>query len=441
MPQFTTVSVSEIVFRTDLYPRIDHDHATVNRYAEDLSVLPPIEVNQQNILIDGWHRWTAHRQAGSKTIPVTVTKTASEAEVFELAVVRNAAHGLAMTSADKSEYATRIYRAARKADQPAVEARLCRTLSVSSSWMEKALSRSKKDQKAAERRQMARLWLAGYTQDEIADQAGVTQQTFTNLLKPAEIGKSGRVETEVERLTRLASCAGWKVDTEFTDIDLPLYDVWKAKASSNTTNHPGQTEALFTDWLLYLYTKPGEMVVDPFAGGGTTIDVCKRRFRRYFVSDSTPIPAREADIRQHDVTSGILKPPQWNDVALVYLDPPYGGQVSGEYSDEDTDLANMPVEKFRSALLKAVNAYTGKLRDGAHLALVMQATQWHGDEGRERQDHLMALAHGVKRARLVERIQCPYESQQATPQMVEWAKNNRRILTLSREIAVWRVTR
>ena len=45
---------------------------------------------QANILIDGWHRWTAHRQAKAETVPATVTETASEAELFELAVVRNA---------------------------------------------------------------------------------------------------------------------------------------------------------------------------------------------------------------------------------------------------------------------------------------------------------------------------------------------------------------
>ena len=33
---------------------------TVQKYAEDLSVLPPVEVNQRHELIDGWHRWTAH---------------------------------------------------------------------------------------------------------------------------------------------------------------------------------------------------------------------------------------------------------------------------------------------------------------------------------------------------------------------------------------------
>ena len=124
---------------------------------------------------------------------------------------------------------------------------------------------------------MARLWLAGESNVEIAKRLGVSEASIFNFCK------SGKIEDTL----------GFKTDPEFTDIDPPLYDVWKAKASSNATKHPGQTEALFTDRLLYLYTKPGEMVIDPFVGGGTTIDVCKRRFRRYFVSDSTPIPARQ----------------------------------------------------------------------------------------------------------------------------------------------------
>ena len=55
-----------VVWREDLYPRIKPDMAVIARYAENLEVLPPIEVNQNNILIDGYHRWTAHRQAALK---------------------------------------------------------------------------------------------------------------------------------------------------------------------------------------------------------------------------------------------------------------------------------------------------------------------------------------------------------------------------------------
>lgn len=55
-----TRKVSDITFREDLYPRIETSAITVQKYAEDLDVLPPIEINQNNELIDGWHRWTAH---------------------------------------------------------------------------------------------------------------------------------------------------------------------------------------------------------------------------------------------------------------------------------------------------------------------------------------------------------------------------------------------
>ena len=65
---------------------------------------------------------------------------------------------------------------------------------------------------------------------------------------------------------------------------MPLFDVWKAKTSVNAVKHPGQSDQLFTDRLVYLYTKPGDMVIDPFAGGGPTVDVCKARLRRYFCS-------------------------------------------------------------------------------------------------------------------------------------------------------------
>ena len=61
------IRTSEVVFRQDLYPRIDTSVKTVQKYAEDLSVLPPIEINEHNELIDGWHRWTAHKKSSGPT--------------------------------------------------------------------------------------------------------------------------------------------------------------------------------------------------------------------------------------------------------------------------------------------------------------------------------------------------------------------------------------
>jgi hypothetical protein len=66
-----------------------------------------------------------------------------------------------------------------------------------------------------------------------------------------------------------------------TDFTPPIYNVWKQQTKTEGSSHFGNSEVRWLDNLLYLYTKPFDIVVDPFAGGGSTIDLCKKRFRRY----------------------------------------------------------------------------------------------------------------------------------------------------------------
>ena len=416
----TTISVSDVVFRQDLYPRIDHDPALVQRYQENLDVLPPIEVNQHNILIDGWHRWTAYKQAKASEIEVTVTETASEVELLRLAVVRNAAHGKQMSSADKKEYALRIYgmTTSWSGDD---ETRIAKDLSASSSSIRGWLARAKKDTSSAKNRQIARLWLLGHTQQEISSITGDSRENV------------GKIAT----ISKITEKSGYTHDPDYTNFTAPIYDVWKLKESGNSVRHSGQSEVSFVDNLLYLYTEPGDIVIDPFAGGGSTIDICRKRLRRCFASDLTPIESRKNEIREHDITSGLLKPPQWKDVSLVYLDPPYGAQVASAYSDKSEDLANQDNDAIAPAVAEVIKAYMSKLSARSHIALIIQATQWHA-ENRRRVDHVWRIAElGLPMP--IQRIQVPYESQQAKAQMVSWAKENREILTLSREIVVWEI--
>src|ERR1700704_3604499 len=88
--------------------------------------------------------------------------------------------------------------------------------------------------------------------------------------------------------------------------------------------------------LLWLYTQPGDIVVDPFAGGGTTIDVAKRMGRRVWASDLHP-STPTLPIHEHDATDGwSAEAPRKAD--LVILDPPYWQQAKGRYSDDLDDL-------------------------------------------------------------------------------------------------------
>lgn len=224
-----------------------------------------------------------------------------------------------------------------------------------------------------------------------------------------------------------------------TDFDPPLYNIWKQQEKSSGSSHFGNSEVRWLDNLLYMYTQPFDVVVDPFAGGGSTIDLCRKRLRRFFVSDRKPIVEREKEIRKHDVTDDVppLHKQLWQDVRLVYLDPPYWKQAEGQYSNDPTDLANMSLDQFNETLSGIITKIGKKMTGGGHITLIIQPTQWKAPD-RQVVDHILGMCSMVKLP-VERRISVPYESQQCTPQMVEWAKENRELLVLSREIVVWRV--
>ncbi len=456
-PSVARVPLSEIKYREDLYPRIETSAVTVQKYAETLGVLPPIEVNQHNELIDGWHRWTAHKKQKAETIAVVVTQTESDAHLLELAIERNATHGLQLSQEDKERMAKRIYETCVYSNQTEREekkAYLAKILSVSDRTIRDWLSRMDKDAKADLRRLAFDMWLACYTHEEIAEKVGYKRRTVSDFLETVAFGGNGDSAISAQTLDpdsdsdddeETGNTLGrWKATKanaplaeHAVDFDVPLYNVWKFKEKTKGSKHFGNTESTIVDNLLYLYTQPFDIVVDPFAGGGSTIDVCKKRFRRYYVSDRKPVVEREHEIRQADITESLPGPSRWEDVKLVYLDPPYWKQAEGQYSDDPSDLANMDLDAFTKALASLVKSYAKKLKPGARIALIIQPTQWKAPE-RAYTDHVADLLREVKLP-VDMRIQCPYESQQCNAQMVEWAKENRKLLVLSRELVVWRV--
>jgi len=211
-----------------------------------------------------------------------------------------------------------------------------------------------------------------------------------------------------------------------TDFDLPIYNIWKHFGNGNQT---------LLDNLLYLYTKPFDIVVDPFAGEGNTIDVCKKRLRRYYVSDRNPAVEREKEIRQHDIIAGLPNLHNWQDVKLVYLDFPHWKQAGEQYNEGAQNLAPMSLEEFNAQLSALINGLAKKLKQ-AYIALVIQPTQWEAPE-KQFIDHVGDMLRLVKLP-VDMRFSVPCGSQQCTPEMLQWAKENKRCLVLAKEIIVWR---
>jgi hypothetical protein len=80
------------------------------------------------------------------------------------------------------------------------------------------------------------------------------------------------------------------------------FDVWQFQKAGGESSYFGKLPPQVVENLLWLFTEPGDIIVDPFAGGGTTIDVAKRMGRRVWASDRKP-STPTLPIHQHDIRS------------------------------------------------------------------------------------------------------------------------------------------
>ncbi len=126
----------------------------------------------------------------------------------------------------------------------------------------------------------------------------------------------------------------------------------------------GATPAYVIWNLLERYTREGDLVVDPFAGGGTTLDVAREGKRRALGYDVHPTrdDIFNADARTLPLEDGVAD--------FVFMDPPYGTHL--EYGDDPRDIGKLDAlagdEYFRA--MDAVFAEVERvLRDRRYLAL------------------------------------------------------------------------
>jgi len=95
----------------------------------------------------------------------------------------------------------------------------------------------------------------------------------------------------------------------------------------------GRTPAYVVWNLLRRYTREGDLVVDPFCGGGTTLDVARSLERRALGYDIEP--TREdifrADARDLPLEDGVAD--------FVFMDPPYSTHI--EYSDREECIGKL----------------------------------------------------------------------------------------------------
>lgn len=404
-----TRKTTDIVFREDLYPRFEPKQQLIQQYAYSLEFLPPITINQDNILIDGFHRWKAHQLNNGTEIKAEIIQTTTDKEIKRLAYRLNSNHGLQLTQDEKRKYAVEMA-------EEMTNRELCLLLSVDESSISRWTKGRREELDAERDRKIIELYLRAWnTQASIAEELGVTQQTVSNTTKKMQLQDFGK------------------------DFKPYIYNIWNLQKQDNAVgSHFGSFPQVFMENLLYFHTQPLDIVYDPFAGGGTTIDACKRMLRRYYCSDRLVKPGREKDILQHDIVSrlpdGMPKPD------LVFLDPPYLALANKEYSEDNTDLGNMPTTKFYELFNQFITELISKKHPQKLAYVIRPIWEMNSGEGWNWIDPMFNFYDLIKaKYHIAARYVLPYSTQQYSALWVDRAKKQNKCLILNRELTIFEV--
>jgi DNA modification methylase len=143
------------------------------------------------------------------------------------------------------------------------------------------------------------------------------------------------------------------------------------RTSKGDNKYPGVTPATLIWNLVWRYTEPGDLVVDPMCGSGTTLDVCREEGRRVLCFDIAPPPHRP-DIIQNDARKIPLED---NSVDLVFVDSPYGDNIRYNEHPDCIGKISSETERFYDELEKVMKECHRILKPGKVLGWLI-GDQW-----------------------------------------------------------------
>jgi len=143
--------------------------------------------------------------------------------------------------------------------------------------------------------------------------------------------------------------------------DYPSQDY--GEGQQGRAGYKGATPSYIIWNLLQRYTKPKDLVVDPCAGSGTTLDVARDLNRRALGYDLSP--ARK-DIFRVDARKLPLEDEKAD---FVFIDPPYSNHL--EYSDDPRCIGKLDAAgpEYYQAMEQVIGEIHRILRPGRHMGL------------------------------------------------------------------------
>lgn len=139
-------------------------------------------------------------------------------------------------------------------------------------------------------------------------------------------------------------------------------------------NYRGATPSYVIWNCLQRYTKEKDLVVDCFAGSGTTLDVARELNRKALGYDVHPT---RKDIFRVDARK--LPPELTGKVDFVFIDPPYGTHL--DYGPDPRDIGKLDVAaggEYYAAMERVFAEIHRVLKPGKHLGLYVSDSYVHG---------------------------------------------------------------
>jgi DNA-binding MarR family transcriptional regulator len=307
------------------------------------AVFPPIVVQkvkdndgkEKLICIDGWHRVTTYREyykdkdngnakdATTMMIDAILWKDTilDKNECLEELRIESARmnlkHGDRLSQEDLRYHLLKIVKERPIEKLEGIVTELARVFGYDASYISKLIGEEVRRRKVTRDAQILRLHLLGWKQDEIADVFALAQSTVSTIIKKfanevidiqEQFYDKHKPVEEIAEYHNLDITTAWAIilqgksdlerfsifgKSEYQDDAPMLYNVWnfaKNDPRLGYYDYAGRIPGQIIMNLLYYYTEQEELVVDPMAGSGTTVDTClimNKRCKAYDIALTT----------------------------------------------------------------------------------------------------------------------------------------------------------
>lgn len=409
------IKLSEIIFDAEIYPRIERDDEKINLYRQAIDLLPPIIISKNKKLIDGYHRLIAYRLEQKKEIEVETLNITEDQDIYLEALKRNSSHGMQLNLAEKKRAAIALYEKYKFTQE-----KIAKILSVTHQSISNYIADLIKIKKEERARMILDLYLKCYPEHEIRI-----------LLK-----NKGHGDLERRQINDIIRDN--KIFANFCKIAItsPQHsNAWKQfNLDKSQIKFKGQLPKELVQNIIYYYTEPRDIVIDPMAGSGTTGLVCKEMGRRYKLYDINPI---HEGIEQNDILKGIPKL-KINKIAdLILFDPWYFSLLKDDYPPSKFTES---YDSFLESIKKAAKNCLSVLKKGGRLVLLMKPMREKLYEGRwlpsSRDSSILIERNGFE---LIQEISAPLSFHETfSPHKVKEAEDRKVLLNIVNHILVFR---